>query len=88
MVPPEDVVSAKVLVSEVYPQSYARRFAKVEVDAVREIAGGHWEADYRFVHDTMGLILKRERVTIVRTHVLLASAESLPKDMESGAPVR
>lgn len=71
MVPPEDVVSAEQLVSEVYPQSYARRFAKVEIDAVREVDDGRWEADYRFMHDTMGLILKRERVKIVRTHVLL-----------------
>ena len=85
MVPPENVVSAKKLVTEIYPQSYAQRFTKVEIDAVREIETGQWEADYRFVHDSMGLILKRERVKIVRTHVLLASAEGWPKEMETHA---
>ena len=85
MVQPEHAVSAQRLVSEIYPQSYSRRFAKVEIDAVRDLRDGQWEADYRLEHDTMGLILKRERVKIVRTHVLLASAEGWPKDMDTHA---
>src|SRR5688572_11837758 len=85
MVPPDTVTSAKELLSEVYPQMYLRKFAKVGIDAVREIDDGQWEADYRFVHESMGLILKRERVKTVREHVLLASAEGWPKDMEAHA---
>lgn len=45
MVPPQDVVSAKQLVSEIYPQSCARQFAKVEFGALRELDDGRWEAD-------------------------------------------
>lgn len=85
MVPPEHIASAQTLVSEIYPQSYLKTFAKVGIDAIRDLGDGQWEADYRFVHDKMGLILKRERVKVVRAHVLLASAEGWPQDMQTHA---
>lgn len=87
MVPPEQVVSAHQLVSEVYPRSYLKMFAKVAIEGIREVSEGQWEADYHFEHERMGVVWKRERVKCVRTHVLLASAEGWPKDMETHSEV-
>lgn len=85
MVPPEIAAPAEKLLGEVYPQSYAKMFSKVENLPVREIGDGWWEVDYRFTHVKMGVILKRERVKIVREHVLLVSAEGWPDAMQAHA---
>jgi hypothetical protein len=84
-VPPENVVTAKELVSEVYPQSYAKQFSDVAIDSIRDLGDGWWVADYRFTHVKMGAIVKRERVKTVRRHVLLTSAEGWPEAMEAHA---
>lgn len=85
MVPPADILPTQQLVSVNYPQTYTRMFASVETVGVRDLGDGQWEADYRFGHPTMGVIVKRERVKVVRTHVLLASAEGRPAEMQAHA---
>lgn len=85
MVPPENIVSAKELVSDIYPQSYAKQFSEVAIDSIDDLGDGWWVANYRFVHVKMGAIVKRERVKTVRAHVILTSAEGWAKDMTAHA---
>lgn len=85
MVPPANVVSAQELVSNIYPQSYAKQFTKVEVESVQDLGDGWWIADYRLEHPQAGVIHKRERVKTVREHVILTSAEGWPEAMKKHA---
>jgi hypothetical protein len=80
-VPADNVVTAEQLLRELYPASYAKVFAEVKLDALREkhVHGrAWWEASYSFVHTKLGAITKIERVTCVGEHVLLVSGEGAP----------
>ncbi|MGE5182894.1 MAG: hypothetical protein ACM31C_12560, partial [Acidobacteriota bacterium] len=62
-VPAENVVTAEQLLRELYPASYAKLFASVKLDALRDkqVHGcTWWEASYSFVHAKLGAITKIE----------------------------
>ncbi len=85
MVPPANVVTAKELVSEIYPASYAKQFTKVDIASISDLGDGWWIADYHLEHVKAGAIHKRERVKTVREHVILTSAEGWPDAMQTHA---